>query len=191
MEDFIKHFVSVFTNHDIPAIRKGIFFMSLFFVLYMVNDTFNFSFNYRIDKHISQIRELSNIYPAKAQDTVQLKNDLDDIAFQIRERHPWVTQIRNLYENIIFYKLSENQSKIIYRVFSASFLFIIIAFIVPFFELVNTSIRSVYLGLFFSILFINAMLLLIPSFEKLWINHFINIVVSLFICYAFYRSGSK
>jgi hypothetical protein len=190
MDNYIKNFLSFLTDKSVSFSRRSLLLGSIIFTVVLMNDIFGFTFNYRMNQKISQVKNLYDLYPKDKIDTTRLIKNLTDIEKEIIEREPITSTITTIYNGIIENKLSPEQRIFIKRLFSGLIAFILISLVFPFSNK-GDDLKTIYIGTAFIALMANILLFLIPTFENLFFNHLINVVstVALLILLGIY--GSK
>ena len=194
MENFFSNILNVLTDKTISLSRRTIFTMSFLFLLFIINDTFNFSFNYRTNQKISQLKNIYELLPNDTLVNIDKKKYLLKIEHDIINRKPLVDNVKDFISGLTSGKgLSSNQINIFYRLISGLSIFLLLAIIFPFVEKDKKELRTIFLGIIIIAIAINFLLFLIPTFENKSINHWINIGVSIFslILLAIYGNRRK
>jgi len=190
MENFAQNFFNFLTDKSISFSKRTFFLIGIAICVFLINDIFGFSFNYRINQKITQFRTIYELYPKTKIDTIRLTTILNEIESQIISHKPITSKISNIYQSIAENKLSQKQRIFFKRILSGTIVFILIS-LFALFRNKKDGLKNIYIGIIVIAIVFNCLLLLIPTFDKLIINHIMNILLSivLFVLIGIY--GNK
>lgn len=194
MSDFFNNFLNLLTDKTISFSRRTSFLILIVLFILLANDTFNFSFNYRINQKIEQLKSIYSLYPKGSIDSINVKMTLVNLENEIKERKTFISKIKKTLSEIIGGELTQSQKNQLSKLFSANILFIILLPIFLFTEKNKQSRKNIFLGLFIIALISNVIFFLIPTFDNIVINHIIQIVSEILffiIITIFYSRKNK
>ncbi|MFN3754257.1 hypothetical protein [Flavobacterium sp.] len=192
MENFFSNILNVLTDKNISFSRRTIFTISFIFLLFVINDTFNFSFNYRTNQKISQLKNIYEIIPNDSTANINKRKHLHQIENEIINRKPIIAKVKNFTSELISGKgMSAYQINIFYRLLSGLTIYILLALIFPFVEKDKKALKEIFIGIIVIAVSINFLLFLIPTFENKSINYWINLGVSILSLLALAIYGNR
>lgn len=190
MEGIINRFFDFLTNKSISLSKRSILTIILIGSTILVNDYFGFTYNYSINQKLNQLNILYQIYPTGSTDSIQLLMAMKEIEESVLMRESFIIKSFSFIGNILGNKLSANQIQILWRLFSGSILFIILALIFPFTNN-KSELKEIYLGLILLVIIVNGLLFLFPTYNNIIINHIINVGGSILLLIIFGIIGNK
>lgn len=179
MSDLLHKFLHILTDKTTSLTRRTSFFLLCLFLTLLANDTFNFSFNYRTNQRIEQLKNIYALYPKNTIDTARVTKTLRNIEDEVLNRKAYISQIKNIYSNIKDNKLNLIQKKFLQRCISANVIYVMLMIIFIFTEKNKNEIKSIFFGISVFALIINLLLMLVPNFENIIWNHIINVSFSI------------
>lgn len=166
--DFFKGFFDYLADKTIPFSRKILGMFGIIVAIILINDILGFSFYYNTNQKVRQLKVIYDLYPENIIDTNKIITTLNDLETQIINRKPFISKV---IEN----KLSIKQKNFVKRLLSGSFVFILLSVIYVFIERDKRALGNFYLGMVVILIVVNSILFIIPTFNKIVINHIINI----------------
>ncbi len=191
MEKLFVNIVNFISDKSISFFKKSFYSIFIIAVVLLINDFFGFSFNYKINQKLNQ---LSSIQELRSDNDVNFKKQIEYLNIlekQIITRKTFyeksVTFLNEMFDN----KLSVKSIKILKRLFTGTILYWIMIIVSAFSD--KKDFRDIFIGFLIIMVASNLLLLIVPTFEKLYINHIINISAGIltFLFLGFYGDDDE
>lgn len=181
MEKLFVNIVNFIGDKSISFFKKSFYLIIIIILVLLVNDYFGFSFNYRINQKLNQLKSIQELNTDFEINHQQQFDYLSALECEIINRQTLYERSYTFLKELFNNKLSVKAKNILKRIFTGSIVYLIFIVISAFTD--KKDFPEIFLGFLILILFTNLLLLIIPTFEKFYINHIINIVTSLIILF--------